>query len=269
LQTIRKRSLIVASALLGALASGAAPSNAQTINPRIGELKYENGFPTRETVDKLYNEMDFQNAVMAYRYATPLVAYNEFDVGLKQIGVYEGDIVLPQQFLEPNEVVLTGNNTTLYVQSFLDLAKNGPIVVEVPAGLYGAFFDLWQRPIVAIGPAGDDKGKGGKFVVVPSDYTGTIPDGYFTIKSATTLAGAFARAFVRDNDVAAAAKSLEGMRIYPLTKRDNPPKTKIVAASGSKFYTIAPQGFKYWERVADVLNRLSPSDQDGAFLQRC
>jgi len=44
MKTVRKRSLIVASALLGALASSAAPSNAQTIDPRIGELKYENGF---------------------------------------------------------------------------------------------------------------------------------------------------------------------------------------------------------------------------------
>ena len=37
MKTIRDRSLIVATALLGALASGAAPSNAQTIDPRIGD----------------------------------------------------------------------------------------------------------------------------------------------------------------------------------------------------------------------------------------
>jgi hypothetical protein len=239
---------------------------AETLNTRIGELKYEVGFPTKETVGKLYDEMDFRGAVTAYQYATSLVAYNEMNMGFKQIGVHEGDLILLERFLDPNGVALTGNNTTIYAMSFLDLAKNGPMVVEVPAGSYGAFFDLWQQPIGEIGPAGADKGKGGKFVIVPMDYTGTIPEGYFTIKTRTTLAATFARGIVRNNDVAAAAKSLDGIRVHPLAKRDNPPKTKILLASGKKWYSIAPQGFEYWERVADVLNRLSPADQDGAFL---
>src|SRR5437870_2997952 len=45
----------------------------KTVKTRIGELNYEAGFPTKETVEKLYSEMDFQRAVMAYQYAEPLV----------------------------------------------------------------------------------------------------------------------------------------------------------------------------------------------------
>ena len=277
MKTVRKRSLIVASALLGAFSVGACGTSDQTrsdaqpakaLNSRIGELKYENGFPTQETVDKLYNELDFQSAVLAYQYATPLVAYNELNLGLKQISVDPGDVAVAERFLQPAEIALTGNNNTIYGQSFLDLAaSHGPLVVEMPAGLYGAFFDLWQRPIGQIGPAGPDKGKGGKFVVVPSDFTDPIPAGYIPIKSSTTLAAVFVRAFVRNNDVAAAAKSLDGMRIYSLAQRNNPPKTEIVPFSGKKFNSIAPRGLAYWERVADILNRLSPADQDGAFLE--
>jgi hypothetical protein len=55
------------------------------------------------------------------------------------------------------------------------------------------------------------------------------------------------------------------MRIYPLSKASNPPKTDILPCTGKNFYSIAPQGFEYWQRIADVINRLG-DDQDAAFL---
>ncbi len=242
--------------------SASAPG---TILTRIGDLSYEDGFPTKETVATLYDEMDFQRAVMAYQYAEPLVALNEMNVGFKQVGVLEGDLLLMERFLDPHGVTLTGNSTTIYGMAFLDLDKNGPMVVEVPPGSYGAFFDLWQQPIGEIGPTGADKGAGGKFVVVPIGFTDTVPDDYFTITSRTTLTAIFLRGIVKDNDVAAAAKSLEPIRLYPLSQRDNPPRTTIVPATGKDWYSISPEGLDYWRRVAEVLNRVQV-DQDGAFL---
>ena len=61
----------------------------------------------------------------------------------------------------------------------------------------------------------------------------------------------------------AAAKLIEQILIYPLSTRDNPPKTKVVLATGKKWYGISPEGFEYWERVADIVNRI-PADQDGS-----
>jgi hypothetical protein len=205
-----------------AMAQAPTASPPSTVDTRFGQLKYEGGFPTKETVEKLYNEMDFQRAVMAYQYAEPLVALNEMNVGLKKIDVFEGEVLVVQRFLDPNGVVLTGNNTTIYGMSFLDLAKGGPVVVETPVGAYGAFFDLWQRPVAEIGPEGADKRKGGKFLVLPSDYAGTVPTGYFPLKMSTTLGAVFVRGIVKNGDVEAAAKPIEEIRIYPLAKQDNP-----------------------------------------------
>ena len=39
------------------------PSHQTTVNTRIGELKYENEYPSKETVSKLYDEIDFQRAL--------------------------------------------------------------------------------------------------------------------------------------------------------------------------------------------------------------
>jgi len=232
---------LIAVVLVAATSAAHAQTN---LNTRIGQLKYEGGFPAKETVEKLYNEMDFQRAVMAYQYAEPLVALNEANVGLKKIGISEGDMTVMQRFLDPNGVCLTGNNTTIYGWSYLDLAKGGPLVVETPEGAYGAFFDLWQRPVAEIGPEGADKGKGGKFLVLPSDYTGTVPAGYFPLKISTKLGFLFIRGIVRNGNVAAAAKPIEETRIYPLAKRDNPTKTKVALVTGTKWYSISPEGFE-------------------------
>ena len=37
----------------------------QTIKTRIGELNYEAGFPTKDTSQKLYDEIDFPRACQA------------------------------------------------------------------------------------------------------------------------------------------------------------------------------------------------------------
>src|SRR5262245_41378893 len=71
-----------------AAAQSGVPS--QTVKTRIGNLKYEGGFPTAETVTKLYDELYFQRGVLAYQYAEPLVAMNGLYVGLQQVGGQEG-----------------------------------------------------------------------------------------------------------------------------------------------------------------------------------
>jgi hypothetical protein len=49
-----------------------------TLDTRIGELSFESGYPTDETVQKLYDEMDFQRAAQAYIWGVPAVGLNEW-----------------------------------------------------------------------------------------------------------------------------------------------------------------------------------------------
>jgi hypothetical protein len=67
---------------------------------------------------------------------------------------------------------------------WLDL-KDGPIVVETPPNILGFADDFWFRYIIGMGNAGPDKGKGGKFLLVPPGYQGEVPDGYFVARSPT------------------------------------------------------------------------------------
>ena len=65
----------------------------------------------------------------------------------------------------------------------LNLKRDGATVLEAPPGMLGAFNDAWFRYIQDIGPAGPDKGKGGKYLVLPPDYEGEIPEGYFVVQT--------------------------------------------------------------------------------------
>ena len=77
---------------------------------------------------------------------------------------------------------------------YLDLKADGPIVIEVPPGLQGIRM-FFQRPLCSerkiegriwcgdVGLPGPDHGKGGKYLILPPDYTGDVPKEFFALRS--------------------------------------------------------------------------------------
>lgn len=262
--------------VFGVITTANAGDGKTTIETRIGPLEYElifnvdgkeAGYPTEETAKKLYDEMDFQRAVLAHQIADNLVSYYSMHVGPNTAieGAKMGDLVVWEKFLDTKGIVLTGNDTTVYGMVFMDLAKHGPMVVEVPASPFlGSILDLWQVPLAGI------DAKGGKFVVAAADYEKEIdvPKGAKLLRSKTTLAVFFARGLVENDDVEAAADTVKNCKVYPLSKIDSPPKTRIQLASGVAMDTISPMApMPYWERVAEVLNYINPEiDPDASLL---
>ncbi len=237
------------------------------VETRMGLLDYEAGMPSQSTVERVYDEMDYQRAVLAHQISDNLVSFYSMYVGPNEAidGLEMGDFVVWEKFLDTKGIVLTGNNTTVYGMAYLDLKANGPMVVEVPPSPFlGSILDLWQVPLSGIGASG------GTFVVVADDHEGDIdlPAGATLLRSRTTLAVFFARGLVVNNDVEAAAGTVTDCRVYPLSMIDSPPETKTRYASGVPMDTISPmEPMIYWERVAEVLNFINPKlDQDASLL---
>ncbi|MFN9684749.1 MAG: DUF1254 domain-containing protein, partial [Cyanobacteriota bacterium] len=136
----------------------AAAASATSSLSRLGPLPLENGYPTPATAQKLYDELDFQRATQAYLWALPAVGFKAlYDAQAKTLGVRNGEVLLYRN-LQDKAGMLTPNITTLYAFSFWDLAAQGPLVVEVPAGLTaGGVLDIWQQPITDMGQTGPDK----------------------------------------------------------------------------------------------------------------
>jgi hypothetical protein len=168
---------------------GAAPAPAggtatTSLTTRLGALELQNGYPTKATSAKLYDELDLQRATQAYLWALPAVGYKAlYDAQAKTMGVRNGDVLL-YRTLQDKAGMLTPNITTLYAFSFWDLAAQGPLVVEVPAGLTaGGVLDIWQQPVTDLGQTGPDKGTGGKYLILPPGGPEVVAPGYRIFRS--------------------------------------------------------------------------------------
>ena len=261
---------LIATTVLGAVTFGSAAIHAQTttVDTHIGPLKYESGFPTKETVERLYDEIDFQRACQAYMWSFPAVSFASVKAGMfRDLGATYNDIVLYQDFLDTKSIYLTGNSTTVYASSPIDLAKDGPVVVEVPAGpTAGMVADLWfiTRGVGRIGP---DKGKGGKYLLVPPGYKGNLPaKGYYIVRFETMDANYFIRGIVIKGDVKGAADMIAKSRVYPYSERANPKPNRVLRVTGKYINTIEPEGLAYWERLSEVINNNPVQEQDRFFM---
>ena len=63
------------------------------------------------------------------------------------------------------------------------------MVLEIPpagdGSITGSIDDGWQTALEDVGPAGVDKGKGGKYLILPPGYKDKVPDGYIALPSPT------------------------------------------------------------------------------------
>src|SRR5688572_5376629 len=154
--SVRQQILIAA---IGALCTLTA--NAQTpdsVKTRIGDLKFERGFPTEETKQKVFDEIDYQRAVQAYLWAYPAVSFESIKIATKKVfGTGLNSFVIADKFLDPKGVWLTANDTTVYACANIDLGVAGPVVVEIPPGaIVGLIDDFFQRSITDLGLPGPD-----------------------------------------------------------------------------------------------------------------
>ena len=147
-------------------------------------MGYRLGVPTPETSQKLFDEMDFQRAVQCYLWAYPAVSFESIRVVEKSdLGMDYNDWGIADNFVDPQSVWLTANDTTIYAFVNIDLSK-GPVVVEIPPGaIVGLLDDFWQRSLSDVGLPGPDAGNGGKFLLLPPGYDGEVPSsGFFTLR---------------------------------------------------------------------------------------
>jgi hypothetical protein len=236
------------------------------INTRIGELSFThdfaNGYPTKETVEKLYDERDFQRACQAYLWAMPMVSCGEFEnIYSTGPGVTSGDWMLFETFPEISRFT-TPNTVTPYIMNWLSLAKTGPVVIEVPAGATaGMVDDLWQRPVTDLGLPGPDKGQGGKYLLLgPGQQTPAGAEGYTVVQSPTF--NGFIGLRLLSPDPKERERLLEATRVYPFEQRANPPANKVVRPDKRTNVNSAPRGMAYWEKLARWVNEEPVHERD-------
>ena len=267
-------SFIVGCAIVGSLLSSMAsgqvsPQTLESISipnkveTPIGSLEFFDGVPSDATIKTLYDNLDRQRGVEVYLSNMGGVSINSVLDGLAAEGAdATNKVAIFEQLMDSHTLVVTANTSTLYAYSGTDLAKDGPTVIEVPPGMLGFLDDSWQRFVGNIGITGPDKGKGGKYLVIPPGYDGDVPKGYFILKPTTNRNFLFLRGSIKDGLKPAVENITSGLKIYPMKDADNPAPTAFVNMSGKAFNTVFPNTLAYFEILNEMIQR-EPIDAIG------
>jgi hypothetical protein len=281
----RSKLNLLAAALLCSLAVTTAhaqiPPQITTpdkVETRIGTLEFKDGAPSKETVQKVQDTLDFVRGVDAFMNSFSGASAYAIREGFHSIGAEDNTIVVFSKLMDSSSLFLTANADTIYTVATLDLTK-GPLVIEVPPMALGTLNDMWFGWIIDIGAPGPDRGEGGKYLILPPGYDGPLPDSGFFVGRSKTLHVLYAvRAFMENNDPKPAVALIKkSLKIYPYTPGGfgtsiatalegkirlgaNPPipVTKFVEGSGKSFNTIPPNDFSYFEMV-NKLVQLEPA----------
>jgi hypothetical protein len=239
------------------IASGVATPD--KLESSIGTLELNDGFPQPDTVEKIYDNLDRSRALQAYLLAIPIVNQAGMRDSLRKFGPDNQTDVIWETLVDPSTVELTANDNTIYNFIWIDTHK-GPVVLEVPPMSLGLIDDFWYRWVADVGITGPDKGKGGKYLILPPGYKGEIPEGYFVVRPSTYGNWAPFRTFLVDGSPKPGVESVKKhFRIYPLADAANPPATEFVDASGIPANFVAPGDYLFWEMLNQVIQE-EPSE---------
>jgi hypothetical protein len=153
---------------------------------------------------------------------------------------------------------LTPNPDTIYLNPFYD-TTNGPVVLEIPPAegelsITGSVDNLWQAPLEDVGPAGVDKGKGGKYLLTPPGYKDRAPDGYIALPSDTYKGFVILRSNFKsgsDADIRAAVEYGKRVKMYPLGSSAD--QTVYVDVFDKLFDATIPYDARFFESLNRVV----------------
>jgi hypothetical protein len=224
-----------------------------SVETRLGTLRFFDGFPDDATVQKVYDNLDFQRGVQAFLTALPAAAVSAMRKGIRMFGPDNQTVLIAESLLDSHTLWGIPNTETIYSNMLLD-TTDGPLVIAVPPHVLGLIDDFWGRYVIDVGNAGPDRGRGGKYLLLPPGHAGDVPDGYFVARSRTYGNVMGVRGFAVNGDPRPAVASVkQQLRVYPFAYAANPPEMHFVDISGAAFNMIPANDASFFEEVAIVV----------------
>ena len=218
---------------------------------RVGDIEFFDGIPTAATAEALYNHLDYIRGVQTFLTGMPAASLE----AIRRSEIRDGEtnsnhVSIFDELMDSNSLFLTGNTDTVYVSAILNLKEDGPTVIELPAG------------------TGPDAGEGGKYLILPPDYDGDLNgpvggqeteidgESYYVAQSTSWINWFIARGFLQDGKPDFSSNLFrEGLKIYPLAQKDNPPEMEFTNMSGVAYNTIHSTDFDFFKELHTVIER--------------
>ena len=215
------------------------------------------------TAEELGKQAIHRRAVEAVIWGMPAVNAELMFEAAKGAGTDFNQIVCWSRPLSWKNQTLTPNPDTIYFMPIYDTEAAGPMVLEIPPAddvnsITGSIDNGWQAALEDVGPAGVDKGKGGKYVILPPGYQGQAPEGYIPLPSDTYAGYALLRSNLKsagEADIAKAAAYGRRVKFYPLSQAADPPDTKFVDAIDVVFDSTIPYDARFFAALDRFVQR--------------
>lgn len=256
--TPRAAGIVLISGCLAVL-SLTIDSSAQDKTTRAGLL------PAAQIEPPSFGEIERQilhhRAIQAVIWGMPAVNRDlMLQAMLRETKARSNQMLFWSRLLDWKNQTLTPNTDVIYLTPHFDTKEVGPVVLEIPPAdggvINGTIMDAWQTPLEDVGPAGADKGKGGKYLILPPGYDARVPDGCIVLPSATYKGYALLRSILKsgsDEDLAKAVDYAQQIKIYPMSQAGNPPPTTYVDAAGVFYDATIPYDVRFFESLDRVI----------------
>lgn len=164
--------------------------------------------------------------------------------------------------------MVTGNNNSPYVHTYHNIA-NGPVVVDIPPAtdsnaFFGTFLTSWHEPLMDLGPGGEDKGAGGKYLIVPAGYQGDT-DGFIVVEQPTDRGYISIRSLTKTtsaSDMRGHSDYVRTMKIYPLGEDT---ATEFITLDDVQYDGHIKWDMSFWESANKAIQEERIKSDEKAF----
>ncbi len=170
---------------------------------------------------------------------------------------------------------LTPNPDSIYLMPFINTKEVGPVVLEIPpadeGSITGTVMDVWQCALEDVGLAGVDKGRGGKYLILPPGHKDEPPEGYILLPSDTYEGYALLRSIPKSGgeaDVASAVAYGKRVRLYPLSQASEPPATVFVDVVDVVYDANITYDLRFFESLDRIVQAEPWLERDKAMIDQ-
>ena len=265
--TLAAAAVLAVSALLGWLA---IPAGAQ-------EKKTEPGAKTEPlTSAQLAERTMHRRAFEAVIWGMPAVNYDlMYQAAVREAKGGFNQVIYWSRLPDWKIQTLTPNPDAIYLSPFINTKVVGPVVLEIPpadeGSITGTVMDVWQSALEDVGPAGVDKGQGGKYLILPPGYKDKVPAGYIPLPSDTYEGYALLRSIPKsgsESDVAKAVAYGKRVKLYPLSQAANPPATTFVDVVDIVYDSTIPYDLRFFESLNRIVQAEPWLERDKAMIDQ-
>ena len=222
---------------------------------RSSTYQFERGFPAAGTAERAYAAADLRRVIEAYKFFFLTIASEAVMQQGQAAGAKDNEVGTVMA-TGPRQQFGAANSDTPYGIATVDLKSSGPMVVELPSGPFIGFVnDHNMRWVLDMGTVGPEKGLGGKHLILPPDYQGEVPEGYYASRSKTWKVIVFVRV-VPLAGVAKAIEAINGVKVYPLAKAGQPVTHRFIDVTAKTMPLPLlkwENNLEYWRQLCAVI----------------